>query len=233
MKMIKQALLIVLIAIGLAGNLPAEGALKIVGERFEMGSIPPNSTVVHRFWFKIRGTDTVFIDEITTKCGCELAPLEKNWIAPGDSMQVEICWNTDAYIGPTGSYPYIYLNGKRTDPARVFLTGTIVKFMDSLYPGRITPYILDLSEFRDISNDSISFTVENRSDRELSIRMVATTVDECELSMPEKIPPKTVQEGYIKVKEEFLDKEFKKSFTIEVEGDRTKRITIPVRRKLY
>ncbi|UCG62753.1 MAG: DUF1573 domain-containing protein [Candidatus Zixiibacteriota bacterium] len=233
MSMIKQTLVTLFIINGLAGSLLADARLKIAGERFEMGSIPPNTTVAHRFWFKSKGTDTVFIDEITTNCGCELAPLKSKWIAPGDSMQVEICWNTDAYIGPTGTYPYIYYNGDRSEPARVFLTGTIVKFVDSLYPARITPYVFDLSEFRDISYDSISFTIENRSKRDLAIRFVSTTVDECELSFPDSIPAGTTETGYIKVKEEYLDKEFKKSFTIEVEGVRTKRVTIPVRRKLY
>lgn len=233
MKMVRLSIFITTIAIILAGNLAAQARLKIANDRFDMGSIPGGVTVSHCYWFKSVGSDTVFIDSMKTNCGCDLQPLESEWIAPGDSMRVSFCWKTNKTVGPTGSYPYIFTNDGVERIARVYLTGAIMKFPDSLRPLSFKPYIMDLSQFKDISNDSVAFSVRNRDNRDVTIRMLSNSVDECEISIPENVPAGSVAEGYVKVKPEFLDKEFNRSFTIEVEGERKSRVTLPVRRKIY
>ena len=138
MKMVKLSIFIAAIIIALAGNLAAQAKLRIANDRFDMGSIPGGVTASHNYWFKATGADTVVIDSMITTCGCTLSPLEKNWIAPGDSMRVEFCWKTGKKPGPTGNYPYIYTNADFEPISRVYMTGTIMKFPE-IVPGLRTP----------------------------------------------------------------------------------------------
>ena len=233
MKMIKNTLLTTAIIALLAGSLLAEPLVQIPDNRFEMGAIPKNVTVSHHFWFRSIGTDTVLIDETKTACGCTMMPLKQNFIAPGDSMKIDFCWDVKQTFGPTGSYPYIFLNGGKGDVARVFITGTIVNFPDSLRPVSLTPYILDMSSFRDQPRDSIEFSVRNHSDEQLTLTALSMDVYQCDIYLPPFVPAGGVVKGHIKVKPEYLDKEFNRSFTILVGNQRGTRLTIPVRRKTY
>ncbi|UCE23945.1 MAG: DUF1573 domain-containing protein [Candidatus Zixiibacteriota bacterium] len=216
----------------LAGGAHAEASLRFSMNRFDLGSIPPNSVVSHYFWLRSAGTDTLVIEEIKTGCGCTLMPLDKNWIAPGDSMKVDICWDVKGKIGASGSYPYIFTNAP-DGPSRVYLTGTIVKSPDSLRPVSLKPYILDLSRFRETSIDSISFAIRNHSEQDITLSRLSFDVVECEVILPEMVAAGSVAYGRIKVKEEFLDKEFKRSFTLKLNDQKNSRITVPVRRKIY
>ena len=233
MKMIGKTLLTTAIVAFVACNLFAGPLLQIPNNRFKMGAIPQNVSVSHHFWFKSIGTDTVLIDKIKTGCGCTMMPLEQNWIAPGDSMKVDICWDTKRTMGPTGSYPYIFLSGENGGVARVFITGTIIKYPDSLRPVSLTPYIFDVSTFGDQSKDSLEFSVRNHSDEDLTLTALSMDVYQCDIFLPASVPAGGVVKGYIKVKPEYLDKEFKRSFTILLNNKDNTRITIPVRRKIY
>ncbi|MEW6412432.1 MAG: DUF1573 domain-containing protein [Candidatus Zixiibacteriota bacterium] len=210
----------------------AQPNLQIPGERFEMGSIPQQSVVSHCFWFTSTGTDTLIINEIKTPCGCQVEPLEKNWIAPGDSMLVSICWDVKKRVGPTGNYPYIYTNvGPET--FRVYLTGTVTREPDAIRPVSVKPFALDLSKFRERAVDSLSFRIINHSDTSYTLTPVSFFVDECDIILPDSVAARSTAIGTIKVRPEFLDKEFYRSITLLLNDTRKTRITIPIKRKIY
>lgn len=233
MKMVRILIIIIGLTVALAGNLAAQARLSIVNDRFDIGGVPSDVTVYHNFWFKSTGVDTVVIDSIITNCGCVMAPLENNHIAPGDSLRVNFCWYTGRRFGPFGSYPYIYSNDDTNRPARVYITGGIFKFPDSLRPVSFKPHIFDLSRFSDIAKDSIVFKLQNHTDKNVSVKLLACSLDECELSIPDSVTAGSVAYGYIKVKQEYLDKEFNGSCTLEVGKESTMRVTLPIRRKFY
>lgn len=216
----------------LAGAVEAQPRLKIRSDRFEMGAVPKGCTVSHSFLFRSIGEDTLVIDEIKTGCGCTVAPLERNRLAPGDSMWVSVCWKTGKKTGPAGSYPYVYSNCV-DGPARLFLTAVIVTDASQNRPAAFNPHIFDLSRFGDKSIDSISFTVSNTSDQDLNIRPVSFFSKECEIHLPETVKAGGTAGGYVKVKEEFLDKEFTGSITVEFDNKEKNHVTVPIRRKIY
>lgn len=231
--MVRIGTMIAVFTATLAVNIGAQARLSIVNDRFDMGGIPTDVTVYHNFWFKSTGTDTVVIDSIITNCGCTMAPIENNHIAPGDSLRVNFCWYTGRRFGPCGSYPYIYSNDDTNRAARVFITGGIFKFPDSLRPVSFSPHILDLSRFRDIAKDSIAFTLQNHSNNTAFVKLLAGSLDECELIVPDSVAAGSVAYGYIRVRPEYLDKEFNGSCTLEIGPGSAMRVTLPIRRKFY
>lgn len=197
-----------------------------------MGAIPGHSTVSHYFWFRSIGTDTAVIDSVTPACGCTERLVDPIFVPPGDSAKLSFCWQVPGIPGARGCYPYIYTNTEGR-ALRVYMTGTVARFADSLRPIAFKPYILDVSRFNEKSVDSLIFRVYNSSDEDLTLTKLSFDLEECEIILPEMIPAKSSVDGLIKVKPEYLDIDFKKSFTLVVSDEQKTRITVPVRRRIY
>lgn len=206
--------------------------LEIPNSEFDFGAIAPNSTVSHFFWFKSTGSDTVKIEKIKTGCTCALMPLEQEWIAPGDSVKVGIFWSLKNQIGKSGRYPYILSNAS-TEPLQVSLTATIVPEMDMAVPVSAKPFKLELAKAPSAVVDSIEFVLTNRSERDYQCLLVSFPIEQCTVVMPELLKAKSSAKGYIRLKPEFADTEFKSSLTIAYLGTQPGRISIPVRFQKY
>lgn len=216
----------------LAGSIRAGSELTIENKRFFFGNMPQNSTVTHFFWFKSTGDDTLKINEIKTGCTCVLMPLEREELPPGDSMLVGFYWETKNSLFKTGKYPYIFTNAK-DEPYQVMLTGNCVQFPDSARPVSIAPYKMELLVYNQKSIDRQEFKLTNHSDEEIIFQQVSLPVEECVIDFPEKLAPNSTATGYVQVKKEYLDKEFKRSVTFMNVNNIEHRITIPIRRKIY
>ena len=92
---------------------------------------------------------------------------------------------------------------------------------------------MELSRYKEKSIDEIEFELFNYVDKEIEIFEMSYPIEECEIRLPAKIPANSSAKGFIKVKPEYLDKEFTRSLTIAVAGFYKKRVTIPIRRKFY
>lgn len=222
------ALLLILVSIPVY----ARPVLEIPDEKFDFGSVASSSAVSHYFWFKSTGTDTVRIEKIKTGCTCALMPLERDWIAPGDSMKVGIFWNLKNQIGKTGRYPYI-LSNTGSEPLRLSLTAAVVTEMDQVIPVSVKPFKLELATTPTAKVDSIEFVLSNRTERDYQCMVVSFPIEQCEVVVPEQIKAKSEARGYIRLKPEFADKEFKSSLTIAYLGTQPGRISIPVRFQKY
>lgn len=216
----------------ITASLYAGPELTIDNKRFYFGTMPQNSTVTHYFWFKSTGDDTLKITEIKTGCTCALMPLEREELPPGDSMLVGFYWETKNSLYKTGKYPYIFTNAQ-DDPYQVMLTGICVQFPDSARPVSTVPFRIELLSYGDKSINQQEFELTNHSNDEVDLTMISFPVEECEISFPEKINPNSSAKGYVKVKEAYLDKEFKRSLTLMDRNNTETRITIPIRRKIY
>lgn len=204
----------------------------ISGKYFDFGLMPQDAVVCNYFWVRSIGTDTVKITGVKTGCACVAIPLEQDWIAPGDSLAVGVYWDTEKSTGKVGRYPYIFTNAA-PDPLQVNMTGLVVIASDTTRPVTIIPNRWELSRYRQLAIDSLNFKLINHSDQTVAITRVSFPVEECEILMPDTIKAKATVSGYIKVRPEYIDKEFKGSITIMVDDGPKTRLTIPIRRKLY
>ena len=210
----------------------AQPELEIVGNSFDFGVTPQNSDVSQHFWFKSVGDDTLKITEIKTGCKCVLMPLERTSLAPGDSMYVGLEWKISRHLYKAGKYPYIYTNAS-PDPYRIYLTAEVYQSLDSTIPLSMSPYKFELSKFKGTDKSKIKFTVTNRTESDLTLQIVSSQVDECEISFPKVIKAKSSENGYVKVKDEYLDKEFNGSITFMANDKDQTKYTLPYRRKIF
>lgn len=61
---------------------------------FEFGKIKVGEIKTHNFEIKNTGTDTLIIRQVRTSCGCTVANLSKDKIAPGKTAQLKVTYNT-------------------------------------------------------------------------------------------------------------------------------------------
>ena len=210
----------------------AEPQLEIPNNRMDYGLTPQKSTLVHDFWFKSTGEDTLRINRIKTGCSCVMMPLERDWLAPNDSMKVTIFWEITKEIGHAGKYPYIYTNVKER-PFRVYMDCMAIRKPESTKVVTFSPYKFELADIGEQSIDSIGFEMFNKFEYDLQLEVVSSPIEECEISLPEILPTNRVSTGYIKVKPAFADQEFKRSLTVQFTDPNDTRMTIPIRRKVY
>lgn len=224
------ACLLVVVAAGSSAY--AQPILRVLDSRWDFGMTPQHSTVLHFFWFNSMGTDTVRIQEIKTGCTCALMPLERDWIAPGDSLKVGIIWETKREIGAWSRYPRVFSNAS-DDPLRLTVEGSVVKSMEPARPISIKPYKLEIARTSGLSLDSMSFTLTNHSGQDLSVKVVSFDLERCQLMLPEVVMAGAEATGWVRVKPEFADLEFTTSVTMQFSNRDETRITLPIRRKFY
>ncbi|MFZ5980335.1 MAG: DUF1573 domain-containing protein [Candidatus Zixiibacteriota bacterium] len=208
--------------------------LEIPNEKFDFGTIPHSSTVVQQFWFKSVGTDTVKIERIRTGCDCATFDMEKNWLAPGDSMKVGFYWDSKRRTGQITRRPTIYSNIEG-DPLQLEFVGVCATQPDKNYPISMVPFKFEFSKLPTVSVDSIAFTMTNHSDSNYTLSIVSYPFEECFYYLPESIAAQKEAKGYIKVNPAYGDQEFKRSLTVKILADdgTAKRFSIPINRKIF
>lgn len=209
-----------------------ESLLKSSSEEFNFGLSISGTTLVHRVWLKSVGTDTAKITNVSTGCSCTTMPLSRKEIAPGDSLEVDIIWDIKGTMGIIRRYPRVFYEGAK-DPVLVTMQGYAQHVPDSNAFLSIWPFKFELGKLGEKSVDSIAFRIKNTSIQTIHATLASHELRECELMLPESIAPSSDAYGYIKVRAEYLDKEFENSITIKFSLDDKTFITVPVRRKIY
>ncbi len=229
----RRFLLPIIVAISvLCPNAFSQPKLESSSQKFDFGLTTQNSIIVHSFWLKSTGTDTVQISDIKTGCSCAISLLESDKIAPGDSTRLTISWNTEQATGPINRFPKIYSNGSEK-PLSISLKANVLLSLDSAFAGSIWPFKFEMSRIREMSIDSLEFRIINATDQVFYPEIVSELPAECIIFLPQTVPAKGSAYGYAKLLPEFVDKEFKSSFTVDFKYGKGNYLTIPIRRKFY
>jgi hypothetical protein len=158
--------------------------------------------------------------------------LQKSELAVGDSTQLEIIFSTKQYRNQVSKSPMISTN--EGPPARkVTIKASIVQNPESTYPIVISPFRIDVSKFGDIEDRTeTKFNIANVSKEDLEISLVAKPDGVFEVDLPKMVKAGQAVDGTIKVDDEYLDQEFERSLTLELNDTNNTRFTIPVRRMI-
>lgn len=227
--------LILTIASLLALTLPALAQagpqLTLDETEFDFGFVPQNSNITHVFKLKSTGDDLLKILKVVTGCGCTKAPLAKNEIAPGEETELEIIFSTRRYRNTVHKSPRIETNAGMPHKT-VYIEANVVDKPDSTYPIVIKPYKLDISQFGEKVRDEMTFTIQNRSENDLSIRFVDVPIGMFEIDIPAEVGAGQSVECKLRLKDNTITTSFEKSFTIQLDDPEKTRFTIPVKRQV-
>ena len=155
--------------------------------------------------------------------------MEKKVLAVGDSTRLEIIYSTGRSKTRSSKSPQIETN-EGPPKRRLKISAHGVERPDSTYPIIISPYKLDPSQFTEKLVEKKKFEITNVSDRKLELKLVDLASRYLEVKLPKSIKPGKTAEGEIKIREYYLDESFQKSFTLELNDEKSTRFTVPVKR---
>ncbi len=211
-----------------SGQMQKQPKIELSHDHFYFGYMPQGVMVKHSYWIRNKGNDTLQIISVKPGCGCTTAPLSKDLIAPDDSAELTVTFDSKNMVGSTVKYIEILSN----DPLK---SATRVQFVAMVNRGwgnvKVVPDGLRFAKFGSKDGKlTKSVEIQNVSDEAIEISLV---------DFPERLLKIDKKQGKIaaggKLSFEFEqtrdvkdESEIMNSVTFELIGKETDRITIPV-----
>jgi hypothetical protein len=202
--------------------------LEIPETEFNFGRTAQHATVAHTFWLKSTGDEPVEIVKVIPGCGCAKAPLKDSVLAPGDSTELTIIFDTRSYRGMVTKRPYVELaDGSRWS---VRIHSELLPKPEEAMPISLDPYRLDVSQFTPTPRRMGKFNIVNKGDRDYNLKLIDYGAEFFELDMPTVVKAGQTATGTIMVHEHLIESEFTHSITFELDDEMRTRYTLPVKR---
>ena len=231
---IRKILLTCFLIIGTGSSVFAGPAMEMSIEEFDFGQVASRSVLYHSVWFKSVGDDTLRIYEIKTGCDCAIMPLEKDKLAPGDSVLVTLVWEAERTQGLIRRFPRIFTNASQ-DPYRLKYYAMVLDDPGEANPVRIKPYRFLFSNFMGKLRDSVSFTLANMDDVDFTVLQVSPKSAYFEAVFPDTIQAGQQVAGFVRLRPDATVTKFDEILTLQfnTRGREAKRFSVPVAREEY
>jgi hypothetical protein len=210
-----------------AMNLCAAPQLRVSDSTFAFGIVPQHATISHIFWLYSVGDDTIKISKVVPGCSCMRAPIEKNILPPKDSVRLILTLDTRMYRGQIYKHPAIYTNAPDS-VSNILFTAFATTRPDTVKPIQIIPYKLEMIQYGDNPRNRIDFTLKNASEKDLTPKLVSFPVDFVTIELPSVVPANGEAKGSVIINADVTDKPFQRSFTFQVNDDKSTRYTVPI-----
>ncbi len=202
--------------------------IEVPDDYYYFGYMPRDVVVSHTYWIKNSGGDTLRIVKVKPTCGCTAVPLVTDAIAPGDSAELKITFDSKLMTGKVVKEVDIFTN----DPVDPIKSVKFFAVVNQTYPNLVVePGTLRFSKFG---------SKDGRIVKEMKIKNAFA--DDVEISFTEfpnkyfKIDKKSAKIGagdevvftLEQVEVPTVEADYLTSLTLECDGPETERITIPI-----
>jgi uncharacterized cupredoxin-like copper-binding protein len=230
--MIKKILYLI-ITISVAGFAQLMGPkLLVQPTEHNFGTITQGEKVTHVFILTNNGGDLLVIENVQASCGCTAATPEKNELAPGESTNLEVIFNSTGRNGAQKKNITIKSNDEENPQTKLVITATVIKsdIPEAKVPSLYFPETKhDFGTVKEGNTVEYTFKFHNKGKSTLKIKDVRTSCGcTAALVSSEKLEPGT--EGTIKVELDTKNRSGKMSRTITIQSndprDPTKVLTV-------
>jgi hypothetical protein len=94
---------------------------------WDFGQVSQGKLLEHTFKLKNDSSDTLRITGIHTSCGCTTSQIEKTEISPGESVNIQVRFNTKGYSGTKEQFVYIHTDQQENPTIKLTLKADIKK----------------------------------------------------------------------------------------------------------
>ena len=230
--MIKKILFLI-ITISVAGFAQLMGPkLLVLPTEHEFGKITQGDKVTHVFVLTNNGGDLLVIENVQASCGCTAATPEKNELAPGESTNLEVVFNSAGRNGAQKKNITIKSNDPENPLVKLVITATVIKSDNSEANVPVLYFSETKHDFGKVKEGNIveyTFSFLNTGKEILKINDVRTSCGcTAALVSSEKLEPGA--EGTLKVELDTKNRSGKMSRTITIQSndprDPTKILTV-------
>jgi hypothetical protein len=230
--MIKKILFLI-ITISVAGFAQLMGPkLLVLPTEHEFGKINQGDKVTHVFVLTNNGGDLLVIENVQASCGCTAATPEKNELAPGESTNLEVVFNSAGRNGAQKKNITIKSNDPENPLIKLTITATVIKSDNQEANVPVLYFLETKHDFGKVKEGNIveyTFSFLNTGKEILKINDVRTSCGcTAALVSSEKLEPGA--EGTLKVELDTKNRSGKMSRTITIQSndprDPTKILTV-------
>ncbi len=108
-----------------SGATPPSGKIFCARPAYDFGEASQNSTITHIFKIENRGTKDLRIQGVTASCQCTSAPLERDLVKPGETLDIKATLNTLTFEGLITKSLDVRSDDPETPNLHLSLTGRI------------------------------------------------------------------------------------------------------------
>jgi hypothetical protein len=204
---------------------PSRAKISFSETMWDFGYVPKTGKVSHTYLVKNIGEDTLIIVKVRTSCGCTTAPLSKQRIAPHETAEMKVIFDPRKIkIGETTKRLQVISNDPNNPFADVQFTAKIGR-SNSLV--KLTPTEINFDTVAQGTEDVR--TIENISGEKLSMELIEVPGETIQLDLENTSlkPGESVQIN-LKLKNEATSGNFHTSLTLDFEGSKIARVSIPI-----
>ena len=219
--MTKNSLFIVLLLSSLSFGQLLQPKLVLQQTSYDFGDIKQGEKVSHDFVLSNSGGDLLTISNVSASCGCTAAKPEKNELAPGESTNLTVSFNSSGRRGKQNKTIRIFSNDPQNPEMVLTITGVVV------LPGESTgnsPTIYfpetqhDFGKVNEGDKVNYIFRFVNKGETALQIKDIKTSCG-CTAALVSTDNLKPGQEGTIKVELNTKNRSGKMSKTVTVQSN--------------
>ena len=202
-------------------------SLEISEYHWDFGDVPKGVKVHHNFVLKNTGTDPLDIPKVRSSCGCSTAPLLKNRLEPGETTDLVLTFTTGNYRGKLQKTLTVLSSDPNNQQVKLTFAATV---NDPDVKVEWKPRKVNFVQLYKGEKRKKTVELTNNTDSPLKLTLIEPPMADF---LKLKLKKKTFEPGgSVEVEVELTKKAplgvFKKSFTIEVTGGETHRLTIPI-----
>ncbi|MCH8035180.1 MAG: DUF1573 domain-containing protein [Bacteroidetes bacterium] len=201
-------------------------------DEHDFGDIQQGEKVTHVFVITNSGGDLLKITNVKASCGCTAALPEKNELAPGESTNLNVTFNSAGRLGKQKKLIRIESNDPDNPQVIITIKGNVVlsDAESSTYP--VLRFIQTQHDFGKVKEGKIveyTFNFENSGKSTLKIKDIKTSCG-CTAALVSSEVLKPGEQGTLKVELDTSNRKGKMSRTITIKSndpkDPTKIITV-------
>lgn len=146
--------------------------LEVSSPEFDFGQVYAGEQVEHLFQLSNQGDAALVIDRVRSSCGCTAALLSESTLAPGESAELKVHFDSTRFSHAVVKTVYLYSNDPQQPVVQLSLRGIVQPEIT------VVPRELDLNDLRpDVVREEVVI-IENHGTRTLHYSSVTTTAAE-------------------------------------------------------
>jgi hypothetical protein len=103
----------------------AQPRITFPGSPWDFGEMLQQQKASHQFEVRNEGSDTLFISRVKPSCGCTSAPLTRDVIGPGESIWLDITFDSKKFSGQVAKKVVVYSNDPAAPQATIDFTARV------------------------------------------------------------------------------------------------------------
>jgi uncharacterized cupredoxin-like copper-binding protein len=196
---------------------------------YDFGTLEQGKIATHNFTLLNNGGDILRITDVHASCGCTAAKPDKNELAPGESINIKVDFNSAGKMGKQEKWVYVKTNDPNNPELKFKFTGNVLDTnqMKENLTSPILSFIESQHDFGIVKEGQVvnyTFKFKNAGKGVLEVKNVSTSCG-CTVALISSKTLKPGEEGTLRVELDTKDHEGKMNRNITIQSNDPKEPT--------